>query len=87
MAENRTCSRDGCPRPVTSNRTGNHCCGMCKTLDRELTRLQGLYQTAGDPTPDTSAWVLLVELADGWTQFQSARGALVREILYTNRRK
>jgi hypothetical protein len=49
-------------------------------LDVELSRLQELYETAGDPTLSRDAWLALVSCADGWSEYSRARAVLHRSI-------
>lgn len=70
------CGREGCER-----RTDRvYCTPGCHTIANELTRLQELYLTADDPDLDRGVWATLVELSDRWTEYQRARGLLVRDI-------
>ena len=60
--------------------SAEYCNTMCETCDRELDRLQELYETAGDPTLSNDAWLSLVEVANSWTEYVSARARLYRDV-------
>jgi hypothetical protein len=51
---------------------------MCDGIEYEFSRLQSLYETAGDQTLNRDAWLALVDLSDRWTEFSRARGALFK---------
>jgi hypothetical protein len=54
---------------------------MCDGIEYEFSRLQSLYETAGDQTLNRDAWLALVDLSDRWTEFSRARGALFKDIV------
>ena len=59
----RRCARDGYDGSVSRSRT--YCCSMCDALDVEFSRLQALYETAGDPTLRRDAWRSIKRDSDG----------------------
>jgi hypothetical protein len=72
-----TCARDGCDHRI--GRRQIYCCAICEGLGTQFSRLQALYETAGDPTLSREAWLALVELNDQWTEFVGAMAALFKE--------
>jgi hypothetical protein len=75
----RQCQREGCTRKARLD--FEHCGLLCKGFDQELSRLQELYETAGDPTLSRDAWVSLVAAADAWTEAMSIRAKLYRDVV------
>lgn len=72
------CRREGCPH--RRGQDAGYCCLVCKSLDGELSRLQELYQTAGDPTLNRDAWGALVSICEDWTAYALARRRLRADI-------
>jgi hypothetical protein len=75
----KPCARDGCPRGTSRRRT--YCFPMCHVIDIEFSRLQELYETAGDPSLNRTSWMALVDLNQQWTEFVGARSALFKDIV------
>ena len=74
----KPCAREGCERTVTRSRA--YCCSVCAGIENEFSRLQSLYETAGDPTLSRDAWTVLVDVSDQWTEFVRDRGSLYKDI-------
>ena len=73
------CSREGCPRAI-GNPDYDYCSILCQNMNRELELLAEIYETAGDPTLDTSAWTQLVAAGDALSEYRRFRRKLVQEI-------
>jgi hypothetical protein len=54
---------------------------MCDGIEYEFSRLQSLYETAGDQTLNRDAWLALVDLSDRWTEFSRAGARCSRDIV------
>lgn len=74
------CQREGCGRRTGRRSDGvvfEHCSGVCRGLDGELSRLEDTYRCQDGLSPD--AWTALVAVCDAWTEYLGIRNTVDRK--------